>query len=195
MDSVATNPQVYLHIRVIIGIVLGLCITRLLTGFARLVQHPGRQRVYPVHLGWALSLLLAVAHFWWWEFRFAVASWTFGLYLFIIFYAALFFLLCVLLFPDDLTDYAGYEDYFLSRRKWFFGILALTFVVDVFDTLLKGADYLRGFGYEYELRITGYLLLCGIAIATRNRLFHLVFMVANIVYQLSWILRLYDTLG
>jgi hypothetical protein len=35
------NHDVYLHIRVIIGVVLGLGLTRILSGVARIVQHPG----------------------------------------------------------------------------------------------------------------------------------------------------------
>ena len=43
--------------------------------------------------------------------------------------AVLALLLASLLFPDDMSDYDGYEDYFLSRRRWFFGLFATTFVV------------------------------------------------------------------
>jgi len=54
----------FIHIRIIIGIATGLSVTRLLTGLARFVQHPARERIYLVHLGWALFLLLAIVHFW-----------------------------------------------------------------------------------------------------------------------------------
>jgi hypothetical protein len=115
-----SNPELYLHIRVVISIIVGLCVTTLLNGFARFVQHPTRAKVSILHLGWAASLLLWIIHFWWWEFRLAlVAQWTFASYFFIIFYAILFYFLCTLLFPSDLQDYSGYEEYFLSRRYWF----------------------------------------------------------------------------
>jgi hypothetical protein len=80
-----------------------------------------------------------------------------------------------LLFPDDLREYAGYEDYFLSRRRWFFGIFALTFVVDIFDTWLKGIDYLETFGPEYFIRSGVDIVLCGLAMVLRSRIFHLAF--------------------
>jgi len=35
----------FVHIRIIIGIVTGLTVTRLLTGLARFVQHPSRDRI------------------------------------------------------------------------------------------------------------------------------------------------------
>ena len=118
MIAPASNPDLYPHVRVVISIIVGLCITTLLSGFARFVQHPRRERVSILYLGWAISLLLWIIHFWWWEFRLSmVPQWTFANYFFVILYAILFYFLCTLLFPSDLKDYSGYEDYFLSRRK------------------------------------------------------------------------------
>ena len=59
-----------------------------------------------------------------------IQQWTFAIYFFIILYAILFYSICTLLFPSDLRDYSGYEEYFLSRRRWFFGFLAATFVAE-----------------------------------------------------------------
>ena len=193
--SAAAHNDLYLHVRVIIGIVLGMSITRLLSGVARFVQHPGRDKVYPVHLAWAASILVLVIHFWWWEFRLTdVVTWTFPIYVFVVFYASLFYFLCVLLFPDDLRDYAGYEDYFLSRRRWFFAIFALTFVVDFLDTWLKGVDYMARFGPEYYVRAGVFIALSALAMVLRSRLFHLAFVGLGFLYQLCWIFRMYDTL-
>lgn len=129
----------FLHIRVLLGIVLGLAITTLLKGLARFVQHPGRERVYGVHIAWALSMFTLLAHFWWWEFRLVhVAQWSFVAFAFLILYVVVLFVLCTLLFPDDIGDYQGWRDYFLSRRQWFFGIMAASYVIDFGDTLIKG---------------------------------------------------------
>src|SRR5262245_19377267 len=124
------------HIRIVMGMIIGLGVTRLLSGVARIAQHPGQYRLYPVHLAWVLSILLSLVHFWWWEFGlFAVENWTFGKYLFILLYAVVFFLLCAFLFPESMQDYSSYEDYFFARRGWFFGLLAVTYVLDVADTM------------------------------------------------------------
>ena len=109
-----------------------------------------------------------------------------------IFYASLFYFLCALLFPDDIKDYAGFEDYFLSRRQWFFGILALTAIADVVDTLFKGVDYFNSFGFEYPAQTIITIALCLVAMATKNQLFHVAFVAASIIYQVSWILRRFD---
>jgi hypothetical protein len=194
MTSQTSNPDLYTHVRVVISIIVGLCITTLLGGFARFVQHPRRERVSILHLGWAASLLLWIIHFWWWEFRLLmVQQWTFANYFFVILYAILFFFLCTLLFPSDLKDYAGYEDYFLSRRKWFFGFLAATFLADVIDTSLKGSAYLHSFGIEYPIRIIANLTICFIAMFTSNRRIQLILLAVSFLYHIALIALLYST--
>jgi hypothetical protein len=188
--------EIFIHVRVALGIVLGLSITRLLSGLARIVQHPAREKVYPLHLAWVFAVLLFVIDFWWWEFRLsALPRFSFELFVFVLFYASLFYFLCALLFPDDMQDYDGYADYFMSRRRWFFGILALTAIADVADTLFKGVDYFRSFGIEYPLQTAITIALCLVAMATKNQLFHGAFVAANIAYQVSWIVRRFDVLA
>jgi len=138
---------IYLHIRVLIGILVGLSLRHLLTGAVQLIQHPGRYKIYWVHLAWVSFIFLYLIHFWWWEFHLeAITAWTFVVYFILILYGLLLYLLSALLFPVDLTDYEGFKDYFYSRRRWFFGSLAAIFVIDIFDTLIKGAAYLHGIG-------------------------------------------------
>jgi hypothetical protein len=193
-DSVP-GAEIFPHIRILMGMVLSLAIARLLTGLARFIQHPGKLPIYPVQLGWSVSTLLLLVHFWWWEYRlYLIPQWTVTIYLFLISYTILLYALCALLFPDNITEYSGYEDYFMSRRRWFFGILALAFVFDYLDTLIKGREHAELFGIEYELRLPAYLILCAIAMTTSNRGFHAAFVACSLIYQVSWILRLFDTL-
>lgn len=196
MPQATSDPQLFLHIRVLISLIVGLGLTRLLSGVARIIQHPGKTPMYWVHLGWVLWMFLALVHFWWWEFRLVhLHQWKFIYYIFIIFYVTLYFLLSTLLFPDNMDEYASYRDYFVSRRKWFFGLLATTFVLDIGDTLLKGREYFDSFGIEYPLRNAAHFILCLVAMKTGNLRFQAVFMVLALVYELSWILRLFETIS
>ena len=196
MHEAAGDPNTFAHVRVALGIIVGLGITRLLTGLARFVAHPGRQKPDAVHLLWVASVLLLLLHFWWWQFSLArVVTWHFGLFAFVAAYAALCYLLCALLFPDDIAEYAGYGDYFLSRRRWFFGLLAAVVVFDAIDTTLKGPARWQELGPEYVASLMVHLLLYGVAAWVSRRSFHLAFAAAVLVYQASWILRLYDVLG
>lgn len=75
-----------------------------------------------------------------------------------------------LLFPDDLRDYTGYENYFYSRKKWFFLVLGFSFVMDIIDTSLKGKEYAGHLGIEYPLRNIVHLILCIIAIRVSKKI-------------------------
>lgn len=187
--------DIYPHIRTVMGMVIGLGVTRLLSGVARIVQHPTQYPLYPVHLAWVASVLLSLVHFWWWEFGlYEIEVWTFGTYLFIIGYAILLFMQCALLFPDSLLDYSSYREFFMARRAWFFGLLATTSLFDVIDTFIKGEAHFSRFATEYLVRTPILVILCIVAARTSSQAFHVVFVVAALLYQFSWIFRLFDTL-
>lgn len=191
-----TNADLFFHIRVIVGVVMGLSVTRLLTGVARFVAHPGSEPVYPVHLGWVLYLLLAVIHFWWFEFGLArVQHWTFDVYFFVVFYAILFFLTAAVLLPDRLGEHAGFADYFHNRQKWFYGLLAGLFVTDLADTALKGLDHFFAFGIEYPIRQGILFVLAFIAMFVRDRRYHGFFVAVALVAEVEWILQQFYTIN
>ena len=194
--ALPANVDLYLHVRVLIAIILGLSVTRLVSGVAALIQHPGRSPLWSVHLGWVAWALLNVVTFWWWEFRLSfVQHWTFALYIFVCVYASMYYFLSALLFPQDLDEYQGFQDYFLSRRRWFFGFVALTEALDVVDTLIKGDGHLQSLGTEYLPRIGIFILLCAVAATTRNLRFHALFVFAAFAYEISFFGRYYATLN
>jgi hypothetical protein len=188
--------DMYLHVRVLFSIILGLGISRLLTGVARIVQHPKEYKVYWVHLLWALFLFLYLIHFWWWEYRLqGIRQWTFPLYLFISVYAVLLFLLCVLFFPEEMGDYDGFKAYFYSRRRWIFSFMTVLFVADFVDTLIKGTAYLQVLGPFYYARVILYLALSIAAIKISNERFHAAFAIFATSYEVLLILKYYMTMG
>ena len=195
MSNATSNLDVFFHVRFVLSMVVSLSIARLLAGMARFVQHPSHGRPDIVHFGWVLSLLVLVIQFWWWEFGLnKIPYWTFDLYVFIVAYATLLYFLCALLFPDNIDEYSGYADYFMSRRKWFFGLFALVQVFDLIDTLIKGRGHLETLGLEYILQAPVYVGLSLIAIFTRDRRYHIAFVIANLLYQSSFIARQFQTL-
>lgn len=196
ITSTIPSAEAFTHVRIIIGIILGLCISRMLTGVARFIQHPGKQKIYPVHMVWVGFILLSVVHFWWLEFNLRIITlWTFEKYLFVIFFAGLYFMICTLLFPDSMEEYKGYRDYFISRRKWFFGLLIALFVADVGDTLLKGWEHYDMYGPEYPIRAGLFIALSLIGAITSNLKFHTFFAMLALIYQITFTLRHFATLG
>jgi hypothetical protein len=195
MEQTVSAHDVFPHVRIVMGMVIGLGVTRLLSGLARIVQHPSQYKLYSVHLAWVAATLLMLIHFWWWEFGlYRIGIWTFQTYLFVIVYAIVLFLLCALLFPDSMQGYSGYRDYFYSRRAWFFGLLATTWLLDIVDTLIKGEAHFARFASEYLIRTPVLFGLSVAAIFVSGHRFHLLFVTGLLVYQTIWILRLFDTL-
>jgi hypothetical protein len=175
------------YISVLTSIIVGLGIAHLLRGLAQLVQHPGRYRVYWVHLAWVGFMFLNMIFFWWWEFALAeIEVWLFRDYLFLVSYAVINYLMCAMLFPSDLDDYEGYADYFLSRRVWFFGLFAVSTVADIFDTLIKGEDHFAKLGTDYIMLTTTFVLMAIIGAATRRHGVHAVIVVMALVFQIWW---------
>ena len=191
MDT-AAGTQLFIHLRILMGTVVGLGLARLLIGFAGIIQHPGRSKLYLPHLVWAAAMLLTLVHFWWWEFALIqVPHWTFGAFLFLIAYSTTLFLICALLFPDSLAEYDGYEGFFLTRRAWFFGLFGLTIVFDIFDSAIKGPNYFAGFGLEYWIEVPLGLALCIVGMITRRTPIQLALALVQIGYQISWVVRLF----
>ncbi|MCR8556589.1 hypothetical protein KXD93_03000 [Mucilaginibacter sp. BJC16-A38] len=186
--------EVFQHIKTILSIILSLSIAHLLKGTVKLIQHPGREKPYWVHLLWALFVFLTLIHFWWWEYQLKNnTNWVFAEYFFVIIYITIFFVLCALLFPDDLKDYNSYQDYFYKKKSWFFGVLAVSFVADVIDTLIKGQEYFLLARWEYPVRIISHIALCLVAIKTNNKKFHAFLVIFFLIYELLFIWQLYST--
>jgi hypothetical protein len=186
---------IFEYVSVLTSIVVGLGIAHLLKGIAGIVQHPGRNRTYWVHLLWVANMFFQAIFFWWWEFKLELLEqWTFQIYLFLIFYALVIYMLCALLFPQDLEGYDGYEDYFISRRSWFFGIMAGFYAIDYWDTWLKGAEYFASLGLEYVVS-TGLIIVCSlVGIATANRRYHAGIAVLMFAWQIYWSFSYYDVM-
>lgn len=187
MDDL-TSVKLVAHLQLIVTMVLTLSVGRLLNGLARMVQHPKKFSVYGVHLGWVFTMLLFVVHFWWWEFKQSTAlQASFEGFLLVLFYSIVFFLTCCLLFPDNLDEYESFQDYFMSRRKWIFGLLAWSFILEIGDMAVAGFS---SSGIEYPVTSAIYLIFCVAAMFVSNQRFQIGFVTASLIYQITYIIRM-----
>lgn len=194
MDNLTTH-ELFPHVRIVMGMIIGLGIARMLTGIAGFIQHPGRYRVSLLHMLWVGSILLELVLFWWWEFGLSrIPVWSFAVYLFLIGYAVVLYLLSALLFPDKISEYAGYEHYFINRRRWFFGLMAASFVLDVVDTLIKGTERWSQLSGDYLIQVPIGLVLCLVASVFAQRWIQLAVAVLHLAYQGYWIGRVVYTM-
>jgi hypothetical protein len=184
------------YVMVLASVIIGLGIAHLLQGVGGIVQHPGREKTYWVHLLWVAAIFLRAIFWWWFEFRLSeITEWTFALYLFVLAYAVLIYLWCALLFPRDLAGYEGFKDYYFSRRGWFFGLLVVGQAVDLADTLLKGMVHFRSLGPSYPIAIAIVSLLMLIAMRTRSERYHGAFAISSVVYLVAYPWFSFDTVG
>jgi hypothetical protein len=187
---------IFEYILVFTSIVIGLAVTHLMQGIAGLVQHPGRAKVWWVHLIWVAYMLLSTVFWWWSEFRLNhVQTWTFELYALVVGYAFIIYLEAALLFPKDLEGFDGYKDFFISRRKWFFGLQIIWSAVDFADTAAKGSAYFASLGLEYPLAEATLTLLAIAGILSRRQSIQAAVAVIYLAYQLSWVIRMYQTVS
>lgn len=190
-----TDP-LFLHIRVVMGIILGLSITTVLKGLAQIIEHPQRRGCSALHLGWVAWTLISLVTFWWWEFRLIeVHRWTFETYLFVIVYCATWFLLCALLFPDDLREYGSYGNYLMQRRRWIFSVVAALTLLDLVDTAIKGSSRWKLLGAAYPLHAVLMLAVAVLGCRLRSQRTQLRLVLATLAYQIGYFAVEYFTVG
>jgi hypothetical protein len=161
------------YVMVFAGVIVGLAVTHLLQGVAKLIQHPDRQKLYWVHLLWVAVIFLNALLLWWWEFQLAsVPHWTFELYLFVIGFSVILYVICAVLMPDELGNYADYRAYYYSRRRWLFGLILVFGLMDFADSALKGREHLISLGWIYLAFVAMRPLLLIAAMKSRNAKLH-----------------------
>ena len=172
------------YVMVLASVIIGLAVTHLLQGVAKLIQHPQREKLYWVHLMWVALMFLNALFLWWWEYQLsALHHWTFELYVFVLSFSVVLYLICAVLMPSDLGDYATYRAYYFSRRRWLFGLLLLFSLMDFADSALKGPSHLSSLGWPYFVVVaTRSVLLLG-AMKSRNAKYH-AFVVVLFIAQL-----------
>jgi hypothetical protein len=146
------NDQ-FQHVMVLASIILGLGITHLLLGVNAAIDRISNDD-RPIRLSWASGFWLAylfvwMVLFWWWEFRLLdlLEYWSLWRYFVVIGYALVLFLLVALLVPKDWGSIENMDQYFLSKRRWFYPILLVAFMLDLLDSYMKGGmDYVWGTG-------------------------------------------------
>ncbi len=180
--------ETFSYLAILTSIVLGLGITRLLTGIGKLLHAHGRISVYWVHLVWSLNLFLFIVLNWWILFRWHTQTeWTFFIFLFVLLSPTVSFLLAVLLFPEPLEDGTDLKKHFYANHRPFFALATLLVPLDAMDTLLKGWDHFVAQGWIYVIFLSIMLVLNLVAAYTRSEKYHTFFSVFFLAYLMLFI--------
>lgn len=118
--------------RIINGMGISLCLSRLLIFASRFVQHPNKHKISYMHIGWIIVVFLWIIQFWW-DYLSESSTKTYNIYTYVLdlLYVFGLFFMCVTLTPDDIKEYGDYEQYFLSRKIWLLSLLIFLNLVEL----------------------------------------------------------------
>lgn len=181
------------YVMTLAAVVIGLALTQLMQGVGEIVESPRGVKIWWVHLVWVAHTAVLCVFWWWFEFELhRTRVWTFQLYAFVLGYAFLIYLISTILFPRNLGKMRDFKAYFLSRRRWFFGLLIALLIVDVIDTLSKGMAHFAAFGIEYPLSQTALVMLCVVGIMSRRDRSQGAVAVLVLAYLIIRVVRFFD---
>lgn len=181
------------YVMTLAAVVIGLALTHLMQVIGRIVENPRATKVWWVHLLWVAHTVLLSVFWWWFEFGLRTTPvWTFQLYAFVLGYAFLIYLVCTILFPSDFGEHRDFREYFLSRRRWFFGLLITLLIVDVIDTLLKGWAHFTSLGLEYPISQAAFMLLCLAGLISRRDRVQALVVILALGYLILRVVRFFD---
>lgn len=127
--------EAFAHLSILLSIILGLGITELLAGFARLIEHRRSTALYGPAIAWAALLLLAHVQTWWTIFGLrALHQWTFLAFFAVLLQPITLYLLSVLAFPRG-GAFDLHENFF-EQRRWFFALLGILLLVSIAKDLV-----------------------------------------------------------
>lgn len=124
--NISGYTEYFFHVRIITGVFVSLCISKVLSSFVFYIQSVSEKRINITHFLWLLTCSIFVVD-WWWD----VLAWgelinnSYFSYLFIILYAFSFYFLSSLVSPDYVHFHEDFDSYFLKIRKWFFMIFII----------------------------------------------------------------------
>ena len=95
--------EAFNYVAVLVSIIIGLGVTRILTGLSDAIQVGNRPRTYWVHTVWMLNMLIDLMLFWWVLYRWnTVPQWTFFIFLWVNVAPILLYLASGVLCPSEL---------------------------------------------------------------------------------------------
>lgn len=127
------------YLSVLTSIIIGLAMTNLLSGAARLIQRRHRIRPHFTTLCWMAILFLINIQVWWVAFeRRNGSEWGFFSFLLYLLIPIIVFLLSYLVLPDlGDEDAVDLQANFNSNRGWFFGLAACLPAVSLLDEAFR----------------------------------------------------------
>lgn len=142
-SSTISAAESFTHMRIINGMGISLCLSRLLIFAARFVQSPKKYKFSAIHAGWIIVIFLWLIEFWW-EYLMNSHTRTLNVsaYILDLLYVFGLFFICVTLTPDDVGEDGSYEKYLIQRRIFLLSVIfflaSVDMVGDILDDVQQG---------------------------------------------------------
>jgi hypothetical protein len=172
------------------SIVLGLAVSRLVSGMAQLLQKRRKTPAYWLHSIWMVNTLIGVVIAWWVQYRWRHNEhWSLWLCLWLLVAPITYSFASALLFPNEQEGepITNWRQHYYSTNRSFFLLIAATFAIDVVDTLLKGLPYFRSLGLLYAFSMVMLGTTCTVAAFTKSPRYHAPFSIFFLLWMLSMI--------
>lgn len=178
---------------VFISIVIGLGVTHILYGLARIIYNRERKQFASVHFVWTLNILLILLLNWWVFFLWVEhRSWSFDIYLLLIAWGIALYMLSVVLYPPDIRSNESYDELFEQNRKWLLGTFVVFVLLDIVQTAVRG----QLFQPKYYLPfVSHYVVLALTGIFVGNRRYQVFFAWYLLITLVLWSLVVRRLLG
>lgn len=178
---------------VFISIVVGLGVTHILYGLARIIHNRDRLQLDTLHFVWTLNVLLILLLNWWVLFLWVDhPAWSFDIYLLLIAWGVLLYMLSVVLYPPDIRGDESYGVLFEKNRQWLFGAFIAFVLLDIAQTAVRGQLFTPGIYLPY---VVHYAVLAAIGMLVANRRYQLFFAWYMLITLLLWCLVVRRLLG
>jgi hypothetical protein len=178
---------------VFISIVIGLGVTHILYGLARIINSRDERRPSTLHIVWTLNVLLILLLNWWVLFLWVdYPSWRFDIYLLLIGWGIALYMLTVVLYPPDIRRDEDYESLFEQNRKGLFGTFVVFVLIDIAQTAVRGQLFQPRIYLPFVLH---YAVLAAVGIPVSNRRYQIFFAWYMLVTLVIWCLFVRRFLG
>ncbi len=124
------------YVTVLIAIILGMGLTKVVSGLTSLVQHSERVKVYWPHL--ILIVLIFILHIqeWWDTYNLLTFKWRLPVFLFIILYPVNLYVLARIVFPASFrTKVIDLKEFYFDNFRRIYLFIAISAVLAIIDNI------------------------------------------------------------
>jgi hypothetical protein len=124
------------YVTVLVAIILGMGITKVVSGLASLVQHSERVKIFWPHL--ILIIIIFILHIqeWWNTYDLLNYKWRLPVFLFIILYPVNLYVLARIIFPLSFrTKVIDLKDFYFNNFRRIYLFIAISAVLAIIDNV------------------------------------------------------------